>query len=73
MTADSDGLRGGHPRHAHATQLIDVALANWRPYEPLSLTGGTDMTDDAVLDETRQPARRKLLQVLGPGDHRGVG
>jgi Mn2+/Fe2+ NRAMP family transporter len=25
------------------------------------------MTDDAVLDETRQPARRKLLQVLGPG------
>ena len=31
------------------------------------------MTDDAVLDETRQPARRKLLQVLGPGDHRGVG
>ena len=25
------------------------------------------MTDDAALDETRQPARRKLLQVLGPG------
>src|ERR1700687_2751917 len=25
------------------------------------------MTDDAVRDETRQPARRKLLQVLGPG------
>lgn len=25
------------------------------------------MTDDAVLDETRQPARRKLFQVLGPG------
>jgi NRAMP (natural resistance-associated macrophage protein)-like metal ion transporter len=25
------------------------------------------MTDDTVLDETRQPARRKLLQVLGPG------
>ena len=25
------------------------------------------MRDDAVLDETRQPARRKLLQVLGPG------
>jgi hypothetical protein len=28
MTADSDGLRAGHRRHAHATQLIDVALAN---------------------------------------------
>src|ERR1700730_2898781 len=25
------------------------------------------MTDDAVRDETRQPARRKLFQVLGPG------
>ena len=41
MTADSDGLRTGHRRHAHATQLINVALANWRPYGPLSLTGGT--------------------------------
>ena len=25
------------------------------------------MTDDVVLDETRSPAKRKLLQVLGPG------
>jgi hypothetical protein len=41
MTADSDELRAGHRRHAHATQLIDVALANWRPYGALSLTGGT--------------------------------
>jgi NRAMP (natural resistance-associated macrophage protein)-like metal ion transporter len=31
------------------------------------------LTDDAVLDETRQPARRKLLQVLGPGLITGAG
>jgi hypothetical protein len=47
----------------NATQLINVALANWRPWSDRR----HDMTDDAVLDETRQPARRKLLQVLGPG------
>jgi hypothetical protein len=72
MTADSGGLRAGHRRHAHAASS---SMLRW-PRAPVRTTESArrhDMTDDAVLDETRQPPAGSCSRYWARPDHRRGG
>ena len=71
MTANSDGLRAGHRRHAQRHPAHQCCVGQLAPVRTTESDRRHDMTDDAVRDETRQP---EAAPGAGAGlDHRGAG